>query len=348
MISLNKIQLLNFRNFKKIELDFAAGVNAIIGPNALGKTTLLEAIHILSTGRSFRTTRLIEAIKKGEKGFSLRAEFMKDGVEQSLKINYTPDSKEIRHNSTNYTSFTPLLGLMPSVIYSPFDIDLIHGSPSERRRFINIFIAQANPLYVYYLTRYTKALEQRNSLLKQKQIHQIEIWEEELINSATHLKSFRANFIEMLNVSAKEMFKNLSDNKEALELIYEPSTISQAIFDKNRTKEVILGHTLAGPHRDDFDIKINDLVARNYASEGQKRCIIAAMKLAESKLIDPSILLIDDFGVHMDAKRKKKFEVELLSRPQLFLTSPFDLDEIKDARSHYLTKLSTEALSTLQ
>ena len=305
MISLKNLQLINFRNFQKLNLTFSDGINAIIGPNAVGKTTILEAIHILSTGRSFKSIKLNEAIKKGEKFFSIRAEFTKDSVDQSLVINYHANTKEIKHNATTYTSFTPLFGLLPSVIYSPFDIDLIHGAPSERRRFINILIAQANPLYVYYLTRHAKALDQRNFLLRKKEVTQIEIWEEELIKSGQYLQSQRDEFIKRLNEKSVTFFNQLSQQKESIEIVYESSKISRELFEKTRSKELLIGHTLIGPHRDDFGIRINDLCAKNYASEGQKRCVIAALKLAECDLLNPSLLLIDDFGVHMDGERKK-------------------------------------------
>jgi DNA replication and repair protein RecF len=345
MISLKNLQLINFRNFQKLDLAFSDGINAIIGPNAVGKTTILEAIHILSTGRSFKSIKLNEAIRKGEKFFSIRAEFTKDSVDQSLIINYHANNKEIKHNATSYTSFTPLFGLLPSVIYSPFDIDLIHGAPSERRRFINILIAQANPLYVYYLTRYTKAIDQRNSLLRKKDSSQIEIWEEELIKSGDYLQSQRYEFIKKLNEKSISFFNQLSQQKESIQIVYESSKISRDSFDKIRGKELLIGHTLIGPHRDDFGLKINELCAKNYASEGQKRCVIAALKLAECELLTPSILLIDDFGVHLDGERKKKFEQLLKTQSQLFLTSPFHLDEIKQASSHFLQYPAQPALT---
>lgn len=339
MISLKRIRLFQFRNFKKLDLEFGDGLNAIIGPNAIGKTTLLEAIHFISTGRSFRTQKLQEVIKKGEKSFSLEAFFVKDGVEQTLSIFFNGKEKEIKHNQTTYTSFSPLLGLFPTVVYSPFDIELIHGSPAERRRFLNIFIAQANPLYVYYLTRYSKALLQRNALLRRKNSATIEIWEEELIKTGDFIQAKRAEVIQELSKSTKEFYEELSSNKEDVEILYKPSKITPTVFEKIREKELILGYSLMGAHRDDLEINLSGLSAKNYASEGQKRTVIAALKLAEKKHLSPSILLIDDFGVHLDEARKSKFEEIIHEESQLFLTSPFPLETSKQTFLYSLHSL---------
>ncbi len=336
MTCLKRIRLFQFRNFKELDLEFGDGLNAIIGPNAIGKTTLLEAIHFLSIGRSFRTNKLQEIIKKGEENFTIQAFFSKDGVDQTLSIFYDGTNKEIKHNQTSYNSFTPLLGLFPTVIYSPFDIELIHGAPPERRRFINILIAQANPLYVYYLTRYTKALAHRNALLRKKQLSTIEIWEDDLIKSALFIQEKRAEVIQILSLRTKDFYKELSNGAEEVQLHYKPSKISNQIFEKSRERELALGYSLLGPHRDDLDISLNELSAKNYGSEGQKRTIIAALKLAEKEHLGSAILLIDDFGVHLDGTRKAKFEEKIASQNQLFLTSPFQLGGTMPAFFHFL------------
>ena len=308
MTFLKQIRLFQFRNFKELDLEFGNGLNAIIGPNAIGKTTLLEAIHFLSIGRSFRTNKLGEIIKKGANSFTIQAFFSKDGVDQTLSIFYDGTNKDIKHNQTSYNSFSPLLGLFPTVVYSPFDIELIHGGPQERRRFLNILIAQANPLYIYYLTRYTKALAQRNALLRKKQTSTIEIWEDDLIKSALFLQEKRSEAIHRLSIKTKVFYKELSSNSEEIELQYKPSKISTQVFEKSREREFAFGYSLLGAHRDDLEMHINGLPAKNYASEGQKRTIIAALKLAETECLEPALLLIDDFGVHLDQARKLKFE----------------------------------------
>ncbi len=336
MSSLKRIRLLQFRNFNELDLEFGDGLNAIIGPNAIGKTTLLEAIHFLSIGRSFRTNRLQEVIKKGEKSFSIQAFFSKNGVDQTLSIFYDGTNKVIKHNQTSYNSFSPLLGLFPTVIYSPFDIELIHGGPPARRFFLNILIAQVNPLYVYYLTRYTKALVNRNALLRKKQLATIEIWEEDLIKSAQYLQEKRSEVIKAISKMTTGLYKELSNDSEVIDIQYKPSKISIPIFTKSRERELSMGYSLFGAHRDDLEITLNGFSAKNYASEGQKRTIIAALKLAETEYLKPAILLIDDFGVHLDKSRKTKFEEKITSLNQLFLTSPYSLEGSMPAFFHFL------------
>ncbi len=324
MISLQRIRLSQFRNFRELDLEFHEGLNAIIGPNAIGKTTLLEAIHFISIGRSFRTNKLHEVIQKRCSSFAIQAFFTKDSVEQTLSIYYDGTKKEIKHNETSYNGFSPLLGLFPTVVYSPFDIELVHGSPDARRRFLNILIAQSNSLYVYHLMRYVKALNNRNALLRERNLATIEIWEDELIKASKVIQEERARTVKQLSEKAKIFYRDLTTTSEEIELIYKPSAIA---FEQSRQKELLQGYTLTGPHRDDLEMTLNNLSLKNYASEGQKRTFIAALKLAETACLRPALLLIDDFGIHLDEQRKAKLEETLSSHPQLFLTSPFPIKE---------------------
>jgi DNA replication and repair protein RecF len=333
---LTRIRLSRFRNFKELDIEFKGGLNAIIGPNAIGKTTLLEAIHFLSIGRSFRTAKLQEVIKKGESSFTIEAFFTKEGVDQTLSIFYDGTNKEIKHNETLYSSFTPLFGLFPSVVYSPFDIALIHAQPLERRKFLNILIAQSNSIYVHHLTRYAKAVLNRNALLKSKKLATIEIWEEEMIKAAAFIQEKRAEVLDKISLKAKEYYKELSSEKEEVKLVYRASKISTSLLAGSRDRDLILGYTSLGPQRDDIEITLDSLSAKNYASEGQKRTIIGALKLAEKEYLNPSILLIDDFGVHLDSTRKAKFEKSISTEFQAFLTSPYSLEGSTQAFLHFL------------
>mgnify|MGYP000113614235 CR=1 FL=1 len=336
MTQLTRIRLAHFRNFKELDIEFTGGLNAIVGPNAIGKTTLLEAIHFLSIGRSFRTGKLQEVIKKGESNFSIQAFFTKDGVDQTLSIFYNGITKEIKHNETSYTSFTPLFGLFPTVIYSPFDIALIHALPQERRKFLNILIAQANPLYVHHLTRYSKAVLHRNALLKSRKLATIEIWEEEMIKAAQFIQEKRGEVLGKISLLSKALYQELSSGKEELKLVYKPSKISSDLLALSREKDLMLGYTSLGPQKDDIEITLDALSAKNYASEGQKRSIIGSLKLAEKEYLNPAILLVDDFGVHLDSRRKGKFEEKISQEAQAFLTSPYPLGGSTQAFLHFL------------
>lgn len=323
---LERLYLRNFRNYEEVTISFDPKVNLIQGENAQGKTNLLEAIYLLSTGKSFRATRLSELVRHGADFFYLEAQFVRDQLRESLKVYFDGQSRKMHYNNTAYPSFNNLLGLMPSVLFAPEDVSLISGSPMERRRFLNLHIAQIDPLYVHHLIRFSQAMRQRNTLLKQENEKAIEVWEEMMALSATYLVQKRSEAIQELQTPLNQHMQLLTDQKDTLQIEYQPSLFNP----KQRKREMIVGATLTGPHRDDLIIKIGGKEAKLYSSEGQKRSAIASLRLSEwerlEKLSESSpILSIDDFGVHLDANRHSLFQQKLPALGQVFLTSPFSL-----------------------
>ena len=323
---LSSLYLRNFRNYEEAEVIFNDKINFIQGDNAQGKTNLLEAIYLLSTGRSFRTAHLSDLILKGQSFFYLQAHFIKDEIPQTVTLSFDGTVKKMEYNNTVYAHFTNLLGLLPTVLVAPEDIELIVGSPGERRRFLDIHLGQIDPLYVYHLNRYTKALKQRNYLLKHKKLEGIESWETLLIHSSLYIQSKRAQLIEALRDLADHTMKSISETEDSLALTYLPSTTES--YQKLRSKELILGVTLAGPHRDDILIQINGQDAKAFSSQGQKRSAVIALRLGEWANFNqinsqPPLLSIDDFGVHLDDKRNDKLLSGLPQFGQVFVTSPY-------------------------
>ncbi len=325
--------LRNFRNYEKAELPFSEGLNLICGKNGSGKTSLLEALYLLSTGRSFLTTHLNDLIRSGANHFFIEAHFIRDNVEQSLGIGFDGKNRRVHYNATQYQSFSHILGILPSVLYSPKDSALISGSPQERRRFLNIQLAQTDPLYVHHLMRYHKAMKHRNALLKIKSEQAIESWEQMMSDSARYLIYRRKQLIEALRPKVETYARFLSGDQDTFDLHYEPSISLkkqdqiESLYQKQRSKELIIGSTLIGPHRDDFHIIYNKHEAKSFASEGQKRTCIAALKMAEwdelkmQTEITP-LFAIDDFGIHLDPTRTKTLREQLSSFGQVLLTSP--------------------------
>lgn len=327
---LKELYLCNFRNFEEFSTTFAPRVNVVIGENGIGKTNLLEAIHLLSTGRSFRANDLCEVIRKGSEGFSVIALYEDYGIEQKIHLSFDGKQRFLKLNETSYRSFTPLLGLLPSIIYAPCDIALVIASPKERRRFLDMELTQSDPLYVYYLTRYHKALTQRNAAIKQRKSRSMEIWEEELIKSGSYLIHKRHTLVNNLSEHGGLEYSKLSHKGEMMTLHYAPSVESDKLtvetFQTIREKEMIMGYTMIGPHRDDFEISLEGKSAKKYASEGQKRTIIAALKLAAVNWLEASIFSIDDFGSHLDSERQKRLKQQIQWQQQCFLTMPHELD----------------------
>lgn len=331
-MQLKQLILRNFRNYVDEAVTFSPGVNLIYGKNGAGKTNLIEALYLLSTGRSFRTVHLTDLIRNDSSHFYIEAQFEKDGIDQSLSIGFDGKNRKIHHNAATLSNFSHLLGILPSVLYAPLDSQLVAGAPIDRRRFLNIQLAQCDPLYVHHLMRYHKAMKNRNALLKAKNEASLDSWEEMMAHSAAYLMQKRATLIEELKPKLQQFAKRLSDESDHFDLFYSPSigmkhlAHLQSIFEKGRKKELILGTTLNGPHRDDFLISYNKKEAKIYASEGQKRTCVAALKLAErDRLIaEEALLSIDDFGVHLDEKRKSLLHQAISSAGQVFLTVPSD------------------------
>jgi DNA replication and repair protein RecF len=308
-----------------MEVEFSPKTNLFYGSNAQGKTNLLEAIFLMSTGRSFRTHHLSECIREKEPFFFVEAEFEKDGVLQTIKLSFDGQTKKMEHNQTTYAHFTNLLGLLPTVLIAPEDVQLITGMPAERRRFLDLHLAQIDPLYVHYLTRYLKAMKQRNFLLRHKKTDAIESWEQIMIAASRYVQERRKGMVEEL--------QKLIRGDDALEIGYLPSIVED--YKKTRPKEVFLATTLGGLHRDDLKITIGGKEAKQFASQGQKRCAVTALRLAQwhhfYQLNEAApILSIDDFGVHLDTERSRLLLEEIQELGQVFLTSTarFPLERI--------------------
>jgi DNA replication and repair protein RecF len=339
-VTLSSLHLVNFRNYKDAEIHFSPGVNLLSGRNAEGKTNILEALFFLSTGRSFRTTHLGELIREGTTHFYLEAEFIKDGIAQTLQVSYDGNVRHLQHNATSYKQFTNLLGLLPHVLYTPDDIDLIRGAPSERRRFLDLYLSQIDPLYVHHWLRYMRAMKQRNCLLREQDLRGIESWETIMALSGAYLIEKREQAIRDLTPHVEQALRHFSAEQEQLSLHYQPAGVSKdksegygerllKSFAALRKKESFLGATLSGPHRDDIKLEISGKDVRAFASEGQKRSCIAALRLAQWRLYralqdSPPLFSIDDFGVHLDTQRQTLLN-EALGQlgGQIFLTSPF-------------------------
>ncbi len=328
-VFLKSLYLRNFRNYKEAEVRFSEKLNILHGDNAQGKTNMLEAIYIVATGRSFRTQALSELIRSGESFFFLEAEIVRDGVSQIVKVSFNGDQRRVQLDSNCYSSFHPLLGILPSVLYTPYDIELIAGSPAERRRFLNLHLAQSDPLYVHHLARFWRAMKQRNCLLRSKNKESLDCWETEMAQSSEYIIQSRQEMIAELKIPFERQGRRLTTEKETHELQLQISSAKGYLqqLQKNRSREMELGVTLTGPHRDDLSLLIDGKSARLFASEGQKKTAIAALKVAEwerlCKRIGAKALMgFDDLGQHLDDTRQKLLQNSLDELGQVFVTTP--------------------------
>lgn len=335
MIYLRNLRLCNFRSYDDVTFEFAPGVNLIAGGNARGKTTILEAIHYLICGRSFRTQQSSELVRYGQENFFIEANFIKNNVEQRLKVACSGTQKKIVYNNTVYPSLSNLLGLIHGAVFTPDDAKLVKGLPAARRQFLDIQIAQIDPLYVHYLSRYQRAMSQRNCLLRAKEMATIESWEHEMAAAASYIWAQRHAAVGELENSCHSLYHALSGESQKLAVFYKGSYKGELkdapkeylkVLEKNRQREKILGYTLTGPHKDDLLFTLHEQEMRFFGSEGQQRTCVAALRLAEWQRLKAHsglrpLMLVDDVGISLDSSRRERMMGHLCDLGQVFITS---------------------------
>lgn len=337
---LRAIFLKNFRLYKEAVFEFTPKVNVICGPNAQGKTSLLEAIYFLMTGRSFRTAQASDLIRQGASFFHIEASFIKHGIEQKLHIHYNGKERKIKHNATSYSSSLALLGLMSGTVMHPDDAAIVKGPPATRRHLLDLQLAQVDPLYVYYLTRYERAMRQRNHLLRARTVASMDSWEQEMANAAAYIVPQRARVADDLQQRGKMLYRHLCGGTEALSLHYKAHGAGDSsLFDgealrnlyrdqflRHRPREMELGATLSGPHKDDLIIALDDNEVRTFASEGQQRSCVVALRLAEWDRLqtvsnEKPLMLVDDLGMSLDSSRRSQLLSHFSTLEQVFVTT---------------------------
>jgi len=330
---LKQLKIRNFRNYEESTVSLCTGINEFFGDNAQGKTSLLEAVYFLSLGRSFRSPRLQDLIRHDADVMCLEAVFNSGGVDQTLRIASDGKTRKVVHNDTTYPSLSSLIGLLPVVLMAPDD-ELIKGPPQVRRNFLDLQISQADPKYLLQLSRYQRAMKQRNQLLRTQNFSTIASWEAEMAVAASYITQKRLEVSDQLQPLYQRLYPKLSGEDISVSLAYHcrlPKNCDfiqgfKEQFEKDRDREAQLGVTLAGPHRDDLMIYIGEKDTRFFASEGQKRSCLAALRfstwhLLKTQLGFPPLMLIDDLGAHLDEKRRSHLMYALEAFPQVFTTS---------------------------
>lgn len=333
---IKKLTVENFRNFAFENVDFSENVNIFYGKNGQGKTNLLEAVNFFTNGKSCRNNiKEKDAVMFGKEGFSLAAEFelKRGGVSREIyeKIDLK-SKKSIYINGQPVEKLSDILGLIDTVLFMPSDLNYVLGAPSERRSYIDIFLSKNRPNYFKLLSSYIYILKQKNNLLKEKKdSKQIEIYNEKLCEYGSKICEIRDNFVNVYAEYVKKIYSDISEGSERIDFKYKPSVeqyfnkeVYMRELEENKEKELVFGSTLKGPHRDDAIIKINGRGAKFFASQGQLRSIVLAMKIAESEIINDTkgeypIILLDDVFSELDSKRRE-FLLESLKEKQVIIT----------------------------
>ena len=300
----------------------------------------MEAIFLSSMGKSFRAKKDKEMIKIGENKATVEILFSKKDREGKIKIDLS-NKKSIYLNGIKLKKLSELLGNINIVIFTPDDINILKGGPQNRRRFLDIMISQLKPNYMYNLNLYLKTLEQRNNYLRQikeynKDENLLEIWDEKLAEYAYNIYKYRNEFINKIKNKIKNIHKEITNNKENIEIEYITECESKEkylnLLKERRKLDIIKGYTTNGIHRDDFNIYINEKQLNIYGSQGQHRTAILSLKLSELNIIleetgEYPILLLDDFMSELDESRRKHF-LENIKDTQIIITctEKFDIE----------------------
>ncbi len=312
---LEKMKIQNFRNYEKQEINLSNKINIFYGDNAQGKTNIIESIFLMAFGKSFRTNKDKEMIMLKKDFTKINGIYEKKDRQEEIEI-LINNKKIVSHNGIKLKKLSELVGNLNIVIFTPEDINILKGGPSERRKFIDMMIGQVKPRYLYNLAMYNKTLEQRNSFLKNKIENDImlDIWDEKLYEYGKIVNEYRKKYIE--KISKKIQYVHDTITNEKIEIKYISECNNKDEFMKNlkikRKIDKIRGYTSIGIHRDDFKIYIDKKEVNVYGSQGQNRTVVLSLKLTEIEIIKEEIgeypiLLLDDFMSELDEKRITKF-----------------------------------------
>lgn len=335
---LQNLNIANFKNYGEALADFSPKINCFTGDNGTGKTNLLDAIHYLSFCKSYFNPVDTQNIRHGEHFFSIHGIFVRNGdsTDKVSCIQKSGERKLFKLNDKTYDRLADHIGAFPLVMISPYDRDLINEGSEIRRKLIDSVISQFDRVYLDDLINYNKALQQRNSLLKQFYDRNffdpsmLEIWDEQLSRLGTGIYARRKQFIDRFIPIFQKYFDFISEGRESVSIEYEsqlhdadPAGLLAAALDKDR----VLKYTTAGIHKDDLKFNIFDYPVKKFGSQGQQKSFVIAIKLAqfdytrEEKGYKP-ILLFDDIFDKLDENRVQQL-VKLVSENnfgQVFIT----------------------------
>lgn len=316
MHGLTKIIITQFKNYGFSTFSFTERVIGICGLNGKGKTNLLDAVYYLCFTKSYFSKTDTSNTQFEKDGFRLEGT-LSPNSDQSVCIFRGAGKKEFLLNGVPYTKYSEHIGKYPCVMIAPDDIELITGGSEERRRFIDTLLSQVDPEYLQHLITYTKVLQQRNSLLKRfaeqgkTDWTLLEVLDDQLIQPAKYIHSVRKNFTGQMIPLVQQFYKRIAANEELVTLQYESqlnNTEFETILNQYREKDFILQRTNGGIHKDDMGIQLNGQVFKSIASQGQRKSLLFALKLAEFELLKLNkgfapILLLDDVFEKLDDRR---------------------------------------------
>ncbi|MGL5034234.1 MAG: DNA replication/repair protein RecF [Microcystaceae cyanobacterium] len=347
---LKSLHLQNFRNYASQWVNFLAPKTIILGENAQGKSNLLESIELLATLKSHRTNRDRDLVQTGKETGTIWANLERQYGKSELHLTLQQSGRrELKVNQESVRRQMDFLGLINVVQFSCLDLDLVRGAPEVRRHWLDSLLVQLEPVYSHILSQYQHILKQRNALLKNERalgesgqcdlnLEQLKVWDQQLAEMGSRVTRRRARVLSRLVPIAQTWHEQISGKKEALAIAYAPNvewekddaqSVKQAFLEKiqqRRIPEQQMGISLVGPHRDDLSLIIDGTPAKSYASQGQQRTLVLALKLAELTLIEEIVgesplLLLDDVLAELDLHRQHQLLEAIQDRFQTLITT---------------------------
>ena len=309
------LRLRDFRNYARLDADFAPGSHLLLGDNAQGKTNILEAIYLMATLRSFRGVGGAQMIRHGQRGYFVSGKVIGAG-EREIKMFWSARERKLALDGQPVKKLADYLGVLRAVVFCTEDVQLVKGAARARRRFLDLLLAQTHSGYLPLLQRYMRAVRARNALLKHHATNEaaLDSFSQELVKLGDEIIHARRELVPKFSPLARLAYRRISNDAEELRIEYQPSVKKDFAVElaQSRSREKTYRSTLVGPHRDDLQLLLNDKSAAQFGSEGQKRTLAIALKMAQAEYLagihgSAPVLLIDDVMGELDVKRRGGF-----------------------------------------
>jgi DNA replication and repair protein RecF len=314
-VHLAHLRLRDFRNYARSDTDFAPGFHLLLGDNAQGKTNVLEAIYLMATLRSFRGVGGAQMIRHGQKGYFVGGNVVGQG-EHGIKIYWSARERKLALDGQPVKRLYDYLGVLRAVVFCTEDLHLVKGTARARRRFLDLLLAQTQSGYLPLLQRYLRAVRARNALLKRHDPDEaaLDSFSQELVKLGDGIIRARRELVPKFSPLVRLAYRRISNDAEELRIEYQPSVKKDFAVElaQSRPRERSYRFTLVGPHRDELQLLLNEKSAAQFGSEGQKRTLAIALKMAQAEYLtgihgSPPVLLIDDVMGELDMKRRGGF-----------------------------------------
>lgn len=342
---LKKLTILNYKNIAEATLEMSEKLNCFLGHNGAGKTNALDSVYYLSFCKGAFSSADSQNIRHGEQFFMIEGDYEDEkGEKENIQCAMKQGSKKhFRRNKKDYKKYSSHIGLIPLIMLSPSDSYLIEGASEDRRKLMDIAISQCDNTYIDILNNYNKALQQRNALLKLEDCDTelLSLWEEQMALYGEQIYAKRNDFIEQLTPLFQKYYAIISDDHEQVELHFKSHCQRGPLLEviqRDRMKDLAVGYSLHGSHRDDIEMLLGGFPIRREGSQGQNKTYVISLKLAQYTYLythgarTKPILLLDDIFDKLDANRVEKIV-------QLVASNEFGQIFITDTNSERLDKI---------